>query len=169
MLEADEAHKTFFNHFPAKQDLVRALADESLEILLAEIDAARAAGRTTGERLRVFFVCVARRAAGAGPMHRELLTEIIHAAQQAEGSASARRLQVAFGAIVDDGLAAGEIPHRHPRETLTEMIVGAYYALMFNWANLEGYPIAERARAAAAFLAGDLASPAAGDAPTSPA
>src|SRR3569832_1658278 len=67
MLEADEAHKTFFNHFPAKQDLVRALADESLEILLAEIDAARAAGRTTGQRLRVFFESVARRAAGAGP------------------------------------------------------------------------------------------------------
>ena len=71
---ADVAHKTFFNHFPAKQDLVRALADESLEILLAEIDAARAAGRTTGERLRVFFESVARRAAGAGPMHSELFS-----------------------------------------------------------------------------------------------
>ena len=34
--------------------------------------------------------------------------------------------------------------------------MGAYYALMFNWANLDGYPIHVRARAAARFLADAL-------------
>lgn len=155
---ADVAHKTFFNHFPTKQDLVRALADESMEILLQEIESARRSGSDTRTRLATFFESVAQRAAGAGPMHRELLTEIIHAAQQADAeSANARRLHAAFGAIVHDGIASGEIPGRHPVETLTEAIVGSYYALMFNWAYLEPYPIAERARAAAEFLADALA------------
>jgi len=155
---ADVAHKTFFNHFPAKQDLVRVLADESIEILLADIAGARASGRNTAERLTTFFGSVARRASSAGPMRRELLTEIIHAAQQAaDEPANARRLHAAFGAIVSDGVRAAEITRRHPAETLTETILGSYYALMFNWANLDGYPIAQRARAAAAFLADALA------------
>lgn len=155
---ADVAHKTFFNHFPAKQDLVRAMAEASMEILLEEIEVARTTGGSTAGRLRAFFESVARRATAAGPMHRELLTEIIHAAQQADAeSANARRLHHAFGGIVRDGIAAGEITRAHPAETLTESIVGTYYALMFNWANLDGYPIATRARAAAAFLADALA------------
>jgi len=151
---ADVAHKTFFNHFPAKQDLVRAMAEESIEVLLAEIEDARAAGSTTARRLELFFDKVAARAAVAGPMHRDLLTAIIHAAQQADDEpVSARRLHAAFGAIVQAGVEAGEVTRSHPAETLTETILGVYYALMFNWANLDGYPIAERARSAAAFLA----------------
>ncbi len=170
---ADVAHKTFFNHFPTKQDLVRAMADASIEILLEEIERARSTGRTTDGRLRLFFESVAERATSAGPMHRELLTEIIHAAQRtADEPANARRLHAAFRAIVDDGVAAGEVTRRHPPETLTETIVGAYYALMFNWANLDGYPIAARARAAASFLADALApreaAPDAGDAKAQP-
>lgn len=155
---ADVAHKTFFNHFPAKQDLVRAMAEESIEVLLAEIDAARCGGATTAQRIRLFFDSVAARAAVAGPMHRDLLTGIIHAAQQADDEpANARRLHAAFGAIVRDGIDAGEVTRGHPAETLTETILGVYYALMFNWANLDGYPIVERARSAAAFLAEALA------------
>jgi AcrR family transcriptional regulator len=155
---ADVAHKTFFNHFPAKQDLVRVLADESIEVLLDDIAGARAVGKDTAGRLTAFFGSVAQRASMAGPMRRELLTEIIHAAQQAaDEPANARRLYAAFAAIVADGVAAAEVTRRHPAETLTDTILGSYYALMFNWANLDGYPIAKRARAVAAFLADALA------------
>src|SRR6187455_1517615 len=52
---ADVAHKTFFNHFPAKQDLVRAMAHEAIEFLLDDIAAATASGRTAAERLVTFF------------------------------------------------------------------------------------------------------------------
>jgi AcrR family transcriptional regulator len=155
---ADVAHKTFFNHFPAKQDLVRAIADESIEILLDDIARAHRDEADTASRLKGFFGSVAERASMAGPMRRELLTEVIHAAQHAaDEPANARRLYAAFGAIVKDGIAAGEVTRRHSPETLTETILGSYYALMFNWANLDGYPIAARSRAAAAFLADALA------------
>ena len=155
--QADVAQKTFFNHFASKAHLVRALAEEASKQLLADIETARKAGRDTRERLAHFFEGVAARAAGAGPLRRELLTELIHAIH-ASGSEpdQARRLHAAFGALVGDGLAAGDVTRRHAPETLTEMIMGAYYALMFNWANLDGYPIRERARAAARFLADAL-------------
>ena len=38
------------------------------------------------------------------------------------------------------------------------MILGTYYVLMFNYANLDGFPIEQRAEAAARFL-GDALAP----------
>jgi AcrR family transcriptional regulator len=158
---ADVAHKTFFNHFASKGQLLRALAEEASRQLLADIESARKSGRSTRERLAHFFDGVAASAASAGPLRRELLTELIHAIH-ASGTEpdQARRLHAAFGALVRDGLDAGDVERTHGAETLTEMVMGAYYALMFNWANLDGYPIHERARAAARFL-GDAFSRAA--------
>jgi TetR/AcrR family transcriptional regulator, regulator of autoinduction and epiphytic fitness len=154
---ADVAQKTFFNHFASKQQLLRALAEEASQQLLVEIEAARKGGKSTRQRLERFFGGVAERAALASPTQRELLTELIHAIHESGTEPDqARRLHAAFGALVEDGLAAGDTTGRHPPETLTEMIMGAYYALMFNWANLDSYPIHERARAAARFLADAL-------------
>jgi len=156
---ADVAQKTFFNHFASKGQLLRALAEEASKQLLADIEAARKEGKTTRERIERFFGGVAERAALVSPTHRELLTEIIHAIHESGTEPDqARRLHAAFGALVGDGLAAGDTTRRHAPETLTELVMGAYYALMFNWANLDGYPIRERARAAARLLADALAS-----------
>jgi AcrR family transcriptional regulator len=159
---ADVAEKTFFNHFASKGQLLRELAEEASKQLLAEIEAARKHGRSTRGRLERFFGGVAERAAKANPTHRELLTELIHAIHESGSEPDqARRLHAAFGALVSDGVAAGDVTTRHAPETLTEIVMGAYYALMFNWANLDGYPIHERARAAARFLADAIASEAA--------
>ena len=75
-------------------------------------------------------------------------------------SDEARRLHDAFGAIVADGIAAGDVTRRHDAETLTEMILGAYYVLTFNYANLEHFPLADQAAAVARFL-GDALAPSA--------
>ena len=105
---ADVAQKTFFNHFATKQDLLRALAGSFLEELLVDVEEARKRPGSTPERLAAFFACIAENALEAGPMRRELLTEIIHVSQtQRSGSANARALRDAFGALVADGLTAG--------------------------------------------------------------
>jgi AcrR family transcriptional regulator len=156
---ADVAHKTFFNHFRSKQQLLRELAGDSLGRLLVMIENARKQGASTRERLANLFAEVARSAEDRGPMHRELVTELVHAVH-ASGSKSeqARRLHDAFGALVRDGLAAGDITRRHPPETQTEMILGAYYVLVFSFANLDDFPIRRQATAAARFLADALAA-----------
>lgn len=156
---ADVAQKTFFNHFATKQDLLRALAGSFLEELLVDVEEARKRPGSTPERLAAFFACIAENALEAGPMRRELLTEIIHVSQaQRSGSANARALRDAFGALVADGLAAGDISRAHSRETLTDMVLGAFYVLMFNWAHLEGYALRRQALAAARFLGDAMAA-----------
>ncbi len=150
---ADVAQKTFFNHFPARQALLREIAQEALGHLLEDIEAARKQPGSTRDRLLHFFSKVAENAETAGTMRRELLTEIIHAAHESGSeSEQARLLHDAFGAIVRDGVAAGDVGHRHDEDTLTELLIGAFYVLMLNWANLENYPLRERALATARLL-----------------
>jgi hypothetical protein len=76
----------------------------------------------------------------------------------AEKSDHARRLHAAFDALVREGLAAGELTRRHAPETLTQMILGTYYVLIFDFANLEDHPIRAHADAASRFLADALAA-----------
>ena len=156
---ADVAHKTFFNHFPSKQHLLRELASHSLDQLLLDIETARKEGGSTRERLELFFSGASEQAEEAGPMNRDYMTELVHAVHESPSkSEHARKLHDAFGAIVEDGLDAGDVTRRHDAETLTEMILGAYYVLMFNFANLDDFPFRKQATAVARFL-GDALAP----------
>jgi AcrR family transcriptional regulator len=156
---ADVANKTFFNHFATKSDLLRAIAQTALDEFLAEIEAARKTPGGTREKLRALFEQIADNALAAGPMHRELLAEIIHVAHESgtEGE-QARRLHQAFRALVRDGRSAGDVATTHSLEIQTDMLIGAFYALMLNWANLDEYPLHRQALAAARFLSDALCS-----------
>ncbi len=151
---ADVAEKTFFNYFPTKRSVLGDLARSAVEDLLLSIEVARKRGRTTSERLEVFFGALAETMAVAGPPEKELvaaIVQVVHASGAT--SADARKLHDAVGALVADGLLAGDVTTRHPPETLTEMIIGAYYVLIFNFVNLEGFDVRHQAEAVARFLA----------------
>ena len=156
---ADVANKTFFNYFPTKSDLLREIAQGALDQFLGEIEDARNTPGATRARLRALFERIADNALAAGPMHRELLAEIIHVAHESgtEGE-QARRLHHAFRALVRDGRSAGDVATTHSLEIQTDMLIGAFYALMLNWANLDGYPLRRQALAAARFLGDALTS-----------
>ena len=154
---ADVANKTFFNYFPTKSDLLREIAQGALDQFLGEIEEARKTRGGTRERLRALFERIADNALAAGPMHRELLAEIMHVAHESRTEREqARRLHQAFRALVRDGRSAGDVDTAHTIETQTDMLIGAFYALMLNWANLDDYPLRRQALAAARFLADAL-------------
>ena len=156
---ADIAQKTFFNHFPTKLDLLREIAHAGIERLMFEIEDIRKAEIGTPERIHRFFDTVAAHITEAGPRNRELLVELVHliSGDAAERSEQVRRLHAAFLGIVEDGLALGDVTRRHDPQALTEMILGAYYVLIFNYANLDDFPVRERGHAAARILADALA------------
>ena len=56
---ADVAHKTFFNHFPTKQHVLREIALGGLGRLLEDIEDARKQPGSTRERIRHFFTRLA--------------------------------------------------------------------------------------------------------------
>jgi AcrR family transcriptional regulator len=138
---ADIAQKTFFNHFPTKLDLLRDIAHTGIEALMFEIEDIRKADLGTRDRIHRFFDTVTAHITEAGPKSRELLVELVHliSGDAAERSQQVQRLHAAFP------------------QALTEMILGAYYVLIFNYANLDDFPVRERGEAAASIVADALA------------
>ena len=154
---ADVAEKTFFNHFPTKQHVVRALAYDAIDDLVERLEQVRKLPGSTRDRVFSFFEQIAENAEQGGPMQRDLLTETIHALHDArDESRQVLRLHDAFESMVLDGLAEDEPGAGHDSKTLTNVILGAFYSLMFNWAHVEGYPIRSQARATASFLSDAL-------------
>lgn len=156
---ADVAQKTFFNHFASKPDVLREIASAGIADLLLDLEQARKAEHTTAARIARFFAAMAQRVEQGGPMHREFVTELVHVANGVpEKAEHARRLHRGFEELVREGLASGEVTRRHAPETLAQVILGAYYALIFDYANLDDYPLRAHADAAARFLADALAN-----------
>jgi len=157
---ADVVYKTFFNHFPTKQHLLREIAEKQLATLLETIRRIRDDGRSTRERLTGFFECITENVDAAGPMRRELVTEIIHAAQgSGEGSVQSRLLHDAFVGLIRDGRAKRDVRSDHSLVTQADLVRGTFYALILSWAHDESYPLRRRASAAARLLGDALCDP----------
>jgi AcrR family transcriptional regulator len=163
---ADVVTKTFFNHFPTKQHLLRVIAEQQLATLFADIELVRTQAAPTREKLLQFFQRIADNIDAAGPMRRDLVTEIISAAHTGgTGSEQSRRLHAAFAAIVRDGRRAGDVLDTHPVEAQAELVLGSFYALMLSWSHDAGYPLRRRALAAARVLGDALCGPKGGGKP----
>jgi AcrR family transcriptional regulator len=154
---ADIAQKTFFNHFPTKQHLVREIAEGFLRDLRAILTDVRREGGTTAKQLERFFARVATDVETGGPMQRTFVMEVIRLVHDDAGNVEkSRQLHDAFGALLRDGVRAGDVTTAYPVPVLTEVVVGTFTTLMLNWLGIEAYPFRARATAMARFLGAAL-------------
>ncbi len=154
---ADIAQKTFFNHFPTKQHLLREIAEEFLQALLALLETARGKGGTTAQQLERFFSLVATEIERGGPMHRTFVMEVIRLVHDTPPNVEqSRRLHDTFSALLRDGVRRGDTTTAYPVPVLSEVVVGTFITLMLNWLGIDGYPFRARAIAMARFLADAL-------------
>jgi AcrR family transcriptional regulator len=153
---ADIAQKTFFNHFPTKQHLLREIAEGFVHTLLALLEAARHEGGTTAQQLERFFALVASEAERGGAMHRAFVIEVIRLVHDLPNAEKSRQLYDAFGGLLREGVRKGDTTTAYPVPVLSEVVVGTFITLMLNWLGIEKYPIRARATAMARFLADSL-------------
>jgi AcrR family transcriptional regulator len=154
---ADVARQTFFNHFATKQDLVDELARRGHDFFLEVLETARREGRTIGEQLARIFALIHETTSALGPMHRDLLTEVVHVVHGASDPARMGSLQRALEKLLREARARGEVSRRHPLEDQATLVFGAHQYLVFQWMNRADFPIAERSARMARLLADVLA------------
>ncbi|MDG2303299.1 MAG: TetR/AcrR family transcriptional regulator [Candidatus Binatia bacterium] len=156
---SDIAYGTFFNHFPAKIDLLRELSHVMLIGLFEDVEEAWGRRGSFGEHLVWIFETAAERAEEKGPRARELLRAMMSLAFPETAEADDRRMRAMFRKLLEDGRAAGDVRVDEDVETLTEVFVGTWYSMFLSWVHTEGYPLRERAAATARFLSRILAAP----------
>jgi hypothetical protein len=121
--------------------------------LLAILDSARRAGGTTARQLERFFALLATEVEKGGPIQRSFVMEVIRVVHDTPPNLEqSRRLHQAFGALLRDGVRAGDTTADYPVPVLSQVVVGTFITLMLNWLGIEDYPFRARATAMARFL-----------------
>jgi AcrR family transcriptional regulator len=155
---ADIAHQTFFNHFPSRRDLLIEISKVGIDFITAAMDASCQQVSSTRERLRTFLDTMTTATIEVGPMHRELMTEVMYASPESHGEERSRRIHDAFEQLIRIGLDQGDVTRRHELDVLVQLSVGAYYVLMSDWAIQPDFD-AERRTAQMADLLSDSLEP----------
>lgn len=127
--KADVANRTFFNHFPTRQDMVRALAERRL-LNLHEVVAHRTGGSAPSMLVGVFDD-IAATLVKSGDTYREMIGEMF--ASTGYGVQRGFGLHDTFLELVKEGVAKGEISAKHDPQILADMIVGALFSGLTNW------------------------------------
>ena len=153
---ADIAYGTFFNHFPAKLDLLREITDLALLDLFENMEEVRKSPGPFADHLVALFEASAARMAHKGPRVRELTGAMAALMVPQTPGHDDRRIRLAFRRILEDGLASGEVRADVDLETLTEIVVGSWNSIFLSWVHVDDYPLRERAASAGRFLAAAL-------------
>ena len=157
--DADIAYGTFFNHFPAKLDLLRELSHVMLLELFDDVEEERSAHPTFAERLTWIFETAAARTIAKGPRARELLRSMMSLSFPETAQADDDQIRSIFRRMLEDGRAGGDVRDDEDVETLTEVFAGTWYSMFLSWIHADDYPLQERAAATAGFLSRVLAPP----------
>jgi AcrR family transcriptional regulator len=148
---ADIAYGTFFNHFPTKLDLLRALVDDAQQGLAVRVEELGKGPGSTREKLVPLFEMLTRNAKELGPGHRNLVEQMVTLGHQESPADRDRRLHSIFRGFLEAGVARGDVPAAE-LEALTEIVLGAYTSLMLGWVHFDDYPVQERSESIAALL-----------------
>lgn len=155
--KADVARQTFFNHFETKQDLAQELARRGHTFFLEALETAQREGDSTGDRLGRLLIELHGAASAVGPMHQDLVAEVLRASLDAPDAAIVHSLTCGVEKLLRAGRAEGDVSRRHALEDQVALVLGALQNLFFEWTHRPNFPIAERSARMARLLADALA------------
>ncbi len=126
---ADVANRTFFNHFPTRQDMMRALAERRL-LNLHDVVVDHGS-EPVPARLVGLFDEIAAALVKSSDTYREVIAEML--ASSGYGIQRGFALHDTFLELVKEGVARGEVSIKHDAQTLADIIVGALTGGIVNW------------------------------------
>ena len=143
------SRKTFYNHFPSKQDLIERISER---LLIAQSEenyaAAMAQCATTRERLELFLTLQGRNLSDSELLERNLIKHaMLDLSSDSERSRNKLEHSVAiFERLLTAGRELGDVNDRYSPRFLAEMLAGALNTSAIHWIHFPGYPLNGRFR-----------------------
>lgn len=152
---ADVANRTFFNHFPTRIDMMRALSERRL----AELQDVIFEGSTapTPAHLISLFDRIAGQMVDLGEKYREVVGEMVNSTGYAVPRGST--LHSSFVQLIKDGVARGDVLADDDPTILADIIVGTLSGAVVNWASDDTYSLTSNMHDLAVSLSKTLSTP----------
>jgi len=154
---ADVAYGTFFNHFPAKSDLLLAMGRRAVADISEELSALSRRPVRIGDALTLLFEGFAERLQWVSPGERALAARVESLAFSEAHEDRDHGFHAAFVAFIRESVAAGRVRADIPAETLADVLASAYATMGLSWVHIQDFPVKSRARALADVLGETLA------------
>ena len=155
---ADVARKTFFNHFTNKSALIQEFASQQRAEVAANLDWAAGLDVATPERLADYFDTIAGYDDDTRRRVRMLIHEIIRVTDH-EFSDRPSPIRAGFRNFVDACIARGDTNGLYGADVLSELMTGAFYALLTGWAHSDAYPLRQHCEEMARCLSQTFCGP----------
>jgi len=139
---AGVAYGTFFNYFPAKRDVLRALTERARVELSEKLELLAKKALPLDAQLRRLFRGEPRR---LDPRRRELVGQI-WAIAATETREAGDRFHDAIAALLREGVARGQVRDDVPVDVLAELVGSTFSSMRLNWARADDYPVEQRAQ-----------------------
>lgn len=152
---ADVANRTFFNHFPTRQDMMQALSERRLAEMREVIFDGSV--EPTPTHLITLFDRIATQMVEFGDTYREVVGAMINATGY--GLPRGSSLHASFLELIKGGVARGDVLADDDPQILTDIIVGTLSGAIVNWATDHTYSLTSNMHDLALALARTLAAP----------
>ncbi len=153
---ADVAYGTFFNHYPAKSDLLLAMGARAVLDISEQLDTLSRRPVPIGDALTLLFEGFAERLLSVSPGERALAARVESLAFTDVHEDRNRGFHAAFVRFTRESMAAGQVRTDIPAETLADLIASAYATMALSWVHIPDFPVRTRTRALADLLAETL-------------
>jgi len=162
---ADVAYGTFFNHYPAKSDLLLAMRGRAVADISEQLSALSRRPVPIGEGLALLFEGFAERLHRVSPGERALAARVESLAFAEAHKDRDPRYHAAFVAFIRESVAGGRVRTDISAETLADVLASAYAMIGLSWVHMPDFSVRSRARALAEVL-GETLAPRAAETPT---
>lgn len=149
---ADVAYGTFFNYFPAKSDLLRAMGDRAVAEISEQLDALTKRPLTIEAAMIELFESFAERLESVSPGERALAARVQSLAFTDAPENRDQSFHAAFERFLQAGVEDARVRPDVAVATLADLVSSAYASMALRWVHLEGFPVRARARALARAL-----------------
>ena len=149
---ADVAYGTFFNHFPAKSDLLRAMGDRAVAEISAGLQALESESLGIEEVLELFFERFAERLETVSAGERALAARVQALAFTDPSEHRDQGFHAAFEAFLRRAIESGGVRKDLPAETLADLVSSTFASMSLSWVHVDGFPVRARAIALARVL-----------------
>jgi AcrR family transcriptional regulator len=151
----DVANRTFFNHFPTRQDMMRALSERRLTELREVIF--DGSTEPTPTHLIALFDRIAAQMVEFGDKYREVVGAMVNATGY--GLPRGSSLHTSFLELIKNGVARGDVLAEDDPQILADVIVGSLSGAIVNWATDHTYSLTSNMHDLAVVLARTLSAP----------
>tara|TARA_B100000446_G_scaffold50935_1_gene46926 strand:- start:217 stop:852 length:636 start_codon:yes stop_codon:yes gene_type:complete len=155
---ADVARKTFYNYYPSKQELIRALCDTQLfsrtEAVLRDVVDRQL---PTSKSIHAYLEQLQEDLSHYGKIDRILIREaMLDASPDSRATEHFTQLMGMFSELIARGQSAGDVKKDFTSDFYAEVILSVINGSMTAWMAHEAYPVNERLSSIADYLADSI-------------